>query len=119
MDIHPNSHLEFLLTTLDNLNDAILVVDHSGRVLYTNHGFDRLFKPLVGDIVEWTFDKMSSDFNAYNLDGKLLPPDQWPFARILKGEKIFQEQLKIKHNSDNNLSLFIQISGGPVKYAGA
>lgn len=119
MDTHPNTHLEFLLTTLDNLNDAILVVDHAGTVLYTNQGFDRLFKPLVGDIVEWTFDKMSSDFNAYTLNGQLLSHEQWPFARILKGEKVFQEQLKIKHNTDKKISLFIQVSGGPVKYAGA
>ena len=33
MDTHPNTHLEFLLTTLENLNDAILVVDHAGTVL--------------------------------------------------------------------------------------
>lgn len=118
MDTQPNTHFEFLLTTLDNLNDAILVVDHAGTVLYTNHGFDRLFKPLVGDIVEWTFAKMSSDFNAYTLNGQLLPPEQWPFTKILKGEKVFQEQLKIKHNTDKNISLFIQVSGGPVKYAG-
>ena len=118
MDIHPNTHLEFLLTTLDNLNDAILVVDHSGTVLYTNQGFDRLFKPLVGDIVEWTFDKMSSDFNAYTLNGQLLPPEQWPFTKILKGEKVFQEQLKINHNTDKNISLYIQVSGGPVRYTG-
>lgn len=74
MDTHSNTHLEFLLTTLDNLNDAILVVDHAGTVLYTNQGFNRLFKPLVGDIVEWTFAKMSNDFNVYNLNGQLLPP---------------------------------------------
>ena len=118
MDTQPNTHLEFLLTTLDNLNDAILVVDHAGTVLYTNQGFDRLFKPLVGDIVEWTLAKMSSDFNAYTLNGQLLPPDQWPFTKILKGEKVFQEQLMIKHNTDKNITLFIQVSGGPVKYAG-
>ena len=118
MDIDPNTHLEFLLTTLDNLNDAILVVDNTGKVLYTNHGFDRIFKPLFGDIVEWTFDKMSSDFKAFDLNGQLLPPEQWPFTKILKGEKVFQEQLKINHNTDKNISLYIQVSGGPVKYAG-
>jgi len=118
MEIHPNTHLDFLLTTLDNLNDAILVVDHTGKVLYTNHGFDRIFKPLFGDIVEWTFDKMSSDFKAFDLNGQLLPPEQWPFTKILKGEKVFQEQLKINHNTDKNISLYIQVSGGPVRYPG-
>ena len=81
MDIDPNSHLEFLLTTLDNLNDTILVVDQAGKVLYTNQSFDRLFKPLFGDIVEWTFDKMSSDFKAFDLNGQLLPPSSGPSQR--------------------------------------
>ncbi len=118
MDTHSNTHLDFLLTTLDNLNDAILVADPTGKVLCTNHGFDRIFKPLVGDIMDWTFDSMSRDFNAYTLNGQLLPPEQWPFARILKGEKIFQEQLNIKHNADKDLNLFIQVSGGPVCFPG-
>ncbi|HPD87172.1 MAG TPA: PAS domain S-box protein, partial [Proteiniphilum sp.] len=119
MDTHTNTHLEFLLTTLDNLNDAILVVDQAGKVLYTNHGFDRLFKPLVGNIVEWTFDKMVAEFDAYDLNDQYLPPTKWPFAKIMKGEKVFQEKFKIILKSNNNSSVFIQISGGPVKYPGA
>lgn len=118
MDIDPNSHLDFLLTTLDNLNDAILVVDQAGKVLYTNQSFDRLFKPLVGDILEWTIEKMGAECDVYDLNDQYLSPAQWPFARIMKGEKVFQEKFKIILKSDHNISLFIQISGGLVKYPG-
>ena len=117
MDVESKTHLEFLLTTLDNLNDAILVLDQEGKVLYTNHGFAELFKPLVGDIVDWSFEKMGTEFEVYDLNGQFLPPDQWPFIRIMKGEKVFQEKLKVILKSNNRTSLFIQISGGPIKQA--
>jgi len=117
MDIASTPQLELLLTTLDNLNDAILVVNQEGKVIYTNHGFTELFKPLVGDIVEWTFEKMGTEFDVYDLDGLFLPPTQWPFVRIMKGEKVFHEKFKVILKSNNKTSLFIQISGGPVMQA--
>ena len=116
MDTESTPQLDFLLTTLDNLNDATMVVNQEGKVLYTNHRFAELFKPLVGDIMEWTYEKLESEFDVYDLNGQFLSPNQWPFARILKGEKVFQEKLKVNLKSNNNVTLFIQVSGGPVSY---
>lgn len=115
MDTKSKTQLEFLLATLDNLNDAILVVDQAGKVLYTNHGFEKLFKHLVGDIVEWTFEKIRAEFDVYDMNGQFLPPSQWPFVRIMQGKKVFQEKYKVIFKADNKISLFIQISGGPIK----
>ena len=115
MDSKSKTQLEYLLATLDNLNDAILVVDHDGKVLYTNHGFEKLFKHLVGDIVDWTFEEMGTEFDVYDVNGQFLPPSQWPFVRIMQDEKVFQEKYKVVFKADNKISLFIQISGGPIK----
>ncbi|MDD2328782.1 MAG: PAS domain S-box protein [bacterium] len=117
MDTKSTPQLEFLLATLDNLNDAILVVDRDGTVLYTNHGFEEIFKHLVGDIVEWTFEEMGNRFDVYDMNGQYLPPSQWPFVRIMQGKKVFQEKFKVFFKANNKISLFIQISGGPIKQA--
>lgn len=117
MDTKSKTQLEFLLATLDNLNDAILVADRDGTVLYTNHGFEEIFKHLVGDIVEWTFEEMGNRFDVYDMNGQYLPPSQWPFVRIMQGIKVFQEKIKVIFKANNKISLFIQISGGPIKQA--
>ncbi len=106
--------LEVLTTTLDNLNEAILVVNHEGTVVYTNRGYAELFKPLVGDIVDWTFEKMASEFEVQNINGQLLAPEHWPFARILNGQTVSGEKLKVTSKT-KNISRYLQISGGPVK----
>jgi PAS domain S-box-containing protein len=117
MDDASKTQLEFFQATLDNLNDAILIINREGKVVYTNHRFEECFKSLVDDIGEWTFERMKSELDVYDLNGHFLSPTQWPFARIMKGEKIFQEKLKVILKSASNVTLVLQVSGGPVKYA--
>ncbi|WP_052670781.1 PAS domain S-box protein [Draconibacterium sediminis] len=110
----PGNKLEVLTTALDNLNEAILVISHEGTVVYTNRGYAELFKPLLGDMLDWTYEQMTSAFDVYDSSGQLLAPEQWPSARIFNGETVFQEKMKVSPK-DNSFSRFVQISGGPVK----
>ncbi|MBN2746625.1 MAG: PAS domain S-box protein, partial [Bacteroidales bacterium] len=110
----PKNMLQLLTTTVNNLNEAILVVNHEGTVVYTNRGYAELFKPLLGDMLDWTFEQMTSAFDVYDSSGQLLAPEQWPFLRIFNGETVFQEKMKVSLK-DNSFSRFVQISGSPVK----
>ncbi len=48
MDDASKTQLEFFQATLDNLNDAILIINREGKVVYTNHRFEECFKSLGG-----------------------------------------------------------------------
>lgn len=115
MDKKLSKQLEFLLATFDNLYFATVVIDENGSAVYTNDAFALLLEPLFGNLNGWTFEKMAVEFNMYYYNGELLPSNQWPICRVLKGEKIFQEKMMLQRKW-NNKTFYIKISGGPIHY---
>ena len=85
-----------LQTIVENLDQGVVVADLNGQLLHWNraalesHGYSnseqdrRLFPELV-DI-----------FELSTLDGVVLPPAEWPLARILRDKKLQNLELRVR-----------------------
>jgi len=85
-----------LQTTLENLAEGVVVSDLNGQLLYFNpaavemHGFtstDEYLRRLP---------EFADTFELSSLDGKIWPVDQWPLARILRGENLRDLEVRIR-----------------------
>lgn len=117
-DITERKHIENALresraqlrTTLENLTEGVIVADLQGNLIYWNpaavamHGFsaeEEYLRPLSA---------FSDTFELSAPDGKILPPEQWPMSRILRGETIQNYELQVRR-SDLNLQRFYSYGG--------
>jgi PAS domain S-box-containing protein len=85
-----------LRTIVDNVNEGLVVCDLGGRVLHWNraaldmHGFS-----LQKD--RRPFSELAAFFELSSTDGKILPVEDWPIARILRGETLRDLEIHVRH----------------------
>jgi signal transduction histidine kinase/PAS domain-containing protein/ActR/RegA family two-component response regulator len=95
-----------LKTIVENLSEGLVVSDLDGQLLHFNrtalalHGFSsnedghrRLTS--LGDI-----------FELSGLDGKIWPINEWPLARILRGERVANLEVNFRRLRDNARMIF-------------
>ena len=82
---------------LENLNDGLIISDLTGQVTSFNraamemHGFTCMHE--CQQLSEY-----AKTFELSDLDGTLCPVEQWPLARILRGERLRNLEVKIRHS---------------------
>jgi len=85
-----------LQTTIENITDGVVVSDLDGRLLHWNraaldmHGFVSLDERR-SKLVE-----LADIFELSAADGTVLPLEQWPVARILRGEHLRNLEIRIR-----------------------
>ncbi|MEY2427840.1 MAG: hypothetical protein QOJ40_725, partial [Verrucomicrobiota bacterium] len=83
-------------TILENLAEGVAVSDLNGQLLHFNraaldlHGFANL------DECHRHLSEFASLFELSGTDGKVWPTDQWPLARVLRGEEIHNLEARIR-----------------------
>ena len=88
-----------LRTIIENLQEGLAVTDPGGRLLHFNraalvlHGLDN---PVESQNY---FVKFRELFELTSLDGQPLPMDQWPLARVLRGERFQDLELNIRQKA--------------------
>jgi PAS domain S-box-containing protein len=90
-----------LRTVIENLGEGLVVSDLQGNMLHFNraaiamHGFST-----IADY-QRNLHQFAENFALSTLEGSALPVDQWPLARILRGEVVRDQELIIRRlNSD-------------------
>ncbi|MEP0841688.1 MAG: PAS domain S-box protein, partial [Phycisphaerae bacterium] len=90
-----------LTTIVENLDEGLVVSDLNGQLLHWNpaalrmHGYADLTECLLG-VKEFT-----RVFELSELDGTIVPFDQWPLLRILRGERLRDWELRVRRlNTD-------------------
>ncbi|UCH25853.1 MAG: PAS domain S-box protein [Trueperaceae bacterium] len=80
---------------LHHLAEGLLVLDLDGNVLYMN--------PAALQILETQYDEGESRFADYfdlfsvtDLHGRSISPEDWPLARVLRGEGVEREVLRVQ-----------------------
>ena len=96
-----------LRTVVDNLTEGVVVSDLNGQLLDFNqaavymHGFngpDEYLRRLPD---------FADTFELADMDGRVLPVEQWPLARVLRGENLHGLEIRIRrHRSDNWRRIF-------------
>jgi signal transduction histidine kinase/PAS domain-containing protein/ActR/RegA family two-component response regulator len=93
-------------TIVENLDEGVVVSDLDGRLLHFNraaidmHGFtgpDEYLRHLPD---------FADTFELTGMDGTVLSVDQWPLARVLRGEQLHDMEIHIRHIRRDWLRIF-------------
>lgn len=90
-----------LQTIIANLTEGLTVADLDGTILHFNraaldmHGFATLEES------QRPLDRYAEIFELADLDGKIVPVEQWPLAKVLKGETLRNLELVIRRRGSN------------------
>ena len=85
-----------LQTIVESLDEGVVVSDIKGQILHFNraalamHGFASL------DEIRLHLNQFGEIFELSALDGTAWPVDQWPLARVLRGETLHDLEVRIR-----------------------
>jgi len=85
-----------LRTVVENLTEGLVAADLGGRVFQWNrtalamHGFASLAE------AQRRLPEFADIFQLSTLDGKVLPLEQWPLARVLRGEDLRDWEVRVQ-----------------------
>lgn len=81
-----------LVTTVETIPVAFLLVDTDGRVRHQNRAATELIGPSQsGDSLQ----RYRNEFTLKRRDGSVVPADQWPLSRALRGEFVAGEDVDL------------------------
>jgi PAS domain S-box-containing protein len=85
-----------LQTIVDNISEAVVVSDLNGRLLHFNHAALDLLGYASLEEGRRHFGELADTFELSGIDGAAWPVDQWPLARILRGEKLHDLEARMR-----------------------
>jgi signal transduction histidine kinase len=99
-------------SVLDNITDGVLVADASGRLQLINQAAKRMHGQ---DGTTFSRDEWNRRFGLYRIDGQtLMPIDELPLVRTLRGEEVEQAELYLKPPNAET-GLYLGINGRPLR----
>ena len=103
---------ELFPSILDSMGDGLVVADEHGKFLLFNPAAERILGIGPTDVAP---DDWSATYGVYGPDTvTLVPPEQMPLARAIRGEESNQVELFIK-NAVRTEGVFISITGRPLR----
>jgi signal transduction histidine kinase len=112
-----------LKTVVENLSEGLVVSNLDGQLLHFNraaldlHGFSTLAECRLH------LTKFTEIFELSALDGAILPLAQWPLARVLAGENLYNFEIRVRHKNQGWARIFryggtlVREPGGPALMA--
>ncbi len=89
------AHIEALGRTLqleavfEAMTDGILVSDREGNIIQSNAAIYRILHlDKHPDFLQQPFARRLSQLKAVDENGQVVPPEEWPLARVLRGETL-------------------------------
>ncbi len=104
-----------LSAVIDHLPVGIAVADHDGRILSLNPAAQRTHGFASQDAVLPQLRDYRDQFQLFGADGGLVPADQWPLARALRGERVSNYEGRLRR--PDGAERFISYSAVPVQAA--
>ncbi len=98
---------------INSMTDGLIVGDLSGNVLTMNPAALRLHEYLCIKEVRRHLEEFPDTFELHYLDGRLMPVEEWPLARALKGETFSNFELQVTR-IDTRKSWVGSFTGTPV-----
>lgn len=102
-----------LEAAFQSMEDAVLVFGPDGRIIFAN----RALLEQKGLFEEGaSTGALAREFELFEIDGRLLTPDEWPVARVRRGHTIRDWEMSAVRRSTQQ-HWFISFTGGPVRDA--
>jgi PAS domain S-box-containing protein len=85
-----------LQTIVENISEAVVVSDLNGQLLHFNQAALDMLGYASRDEGRRKFIELADTFELSDMDGAAWPVDQWPLARILRGEKLHDVEARMR-----------------------
>jgi PAS domain S-box-containing protein len=85
-----------LQTIVENLDEGVIVSNLDGQLLQWNRAALKLHGYSDSDQDRRRFTELIDTFELSTLDGAPVPVEQWPLARVLRGEKVHDLELRVR-----------------------
>ena len=85
-----------LQTIVESLDEGVVVSDNSGQVLHFNHAALAMHGFASLDEIRLHLNEFANIFELSALDGIVWDVNQWPLARVLRGEKLTDLEVHIR-----------------------
>jgi PAS domain S-box-containing protein len=109
-------HLTALQAIMDGMNDALVLTDLAGAVIYQNaaslslHGYENVMEAAQGH------EQMIARWEVRDSSDRPVPFEDWPIPRALRGEPFIGYELRVRH-LDTQREFFGCHSGSLVRNA--
>ena len=100
---------------IDSMSEGMYVIDSDGKRLLTNPAYFRIhgFDPAPS---EEFASSISTQLERYDLNGRLLSPEEWPVSRALRGETVMHSQQRVRR-IDTGHEVILNVNAAPVRNA--
>jgi PAS domain S-box-containing protein len=102
---------------VEHLSEGLLIVDTASQLIYWNPAALKLYGFASPEAAVQGLPDLPKMFELATLDGKALPPEDWPLMRIMRGETLCDLELKIRCLQPEWSRIF-RYSGSRVSYTG-
>jgi two-component system CheB/CheR fusion protein len=102
-----------LRAVFESMRDGVVVFDMTGRVVLVNEAEARISGYATAEEMKRDVGHFLSVFELWGPDGRVLPADAWPIARVLRGETISEVELRGRRR-DTGQEWIFTFSGAPV-----
>ncbi|MCM2466630.1 PAS domain S-box protein [Methanoculleus oceani] len=85
-----------LRTIVENLNEGLGVFDLEGNPLHWNRAAAEIFGLLGLETVPANVSELGDIFELATMDGTVLPVEEWPLSRILRGEQVQDVEVRTR-----------------------
>ena len=106
-----SSQAQLMETILENMSDGMLAADAQGNLILSNPRMEEMVGMGLSDSGP---DQWSETYGIYELDQKtLIPTDQLPLSRALRGEKSDGVEMFVRNARSPN-GVYLSVSGRPL-----
>jgi signal transduction histidine kinase/CheY-like chemotaxis protein len=102
-----------IATTLEQMPVGVGVLDLHGRLIASN----AMMRSFVPERIPSCDPQGAARWRAFRADGTLVPSDEWPSARALRGERI-SPGLEMLHTTADGREIWTRVSSVPLRGAG-
>lgn len=102
---------------VENMAEGLVIAAADGSLLHWNPAALRLLGFSDPDEGRRRQAEFPSLFELATLDGRVLAPEQWPLARVRRGERFVDHELRVRRR-DTDRARILSYTGAPVRYAG-
>ena len=104
-------------TVVEHLSEGLLIVDPRSELIYWNPAALRMYGFKTSAEAIRSLVDLPKLFELSTLEGTVIPFQEWPLSRVLRGESLSELELKVRHLKAGWCRIF-RYSGSRVHYAG-
>jgi PAS domain S-box-containing protein len=104
-----------LQVVMENMSEGVVIADHSGRLLQWNPAALKMHDISGETDVLTELEKLKNVYELSTVEGVVVPVEEWPLRRVLRGESLHDVELRVSR-LDRNWEGIFSYSGAISRY---